>query len=133
MSAHQGVPSRDKTPTRGCSKPLDQTIHPPKPSFAKRRRHHHYRRWRQWYAKGNKTRFTQPVVDHTDHKAIQEVYEPLWDRMLALSEQAGFRIRGIWAADMANQEASGVLNENEIGDDRTNTSLTSDSRPFAYR
>ena len=48
----------------------------------------------------------------------KEVYEPLWDRIHNLSSKLGFRIRGIWIADMASQGASGVLNEYAIGDDR---------------
>ena len=36
--------------------------------------------------------------------------------MLERSERAGFRIRAIWAPDISNQGASGVLNENKLGD-----------------
>ncbi|KAL8823687.1 MAG: hypothetical protein Q9191_005638 [Dirinaria sp. TL-2023a] len=63
----------------------------------------------------------------------KEVYEPIWDHMLALSEKHGFRIRAIWAADMAHQGASGVLNEDEIGDDRThNTTYQYKFLPINY-
>ena len=31
----------------------------------------------------------------------------------------GFRIRGIWVADMSNQGESGVLNEENTGNERT--------------
>lgn len=34
-------------------------------------------------------------------------------------DNRGFRIRGIWVADMSNQGASGVLNEENTGDERT--------------
>jgi len=44
------------------------------------------------------------------------LYEPFFDALLERSEQAGFRIRAIWAHDMANQGASGVLNEQKLGD-----------------
>jgi len=43
----------------------------------------------------------------------------MWDQILSLSDKNGFRIRGIWIADMASQGASGVLNEYDVGDDRT--------------
>lgn len=49
---------------------------------------------------------------------IQELYEPLWEDLHARSKANGFRIRGIWIADMSNQGASGILNENVIGNDR---------------
>ena len=47
------------------------------------------------------------------------MYEPLWDRILCNSQKSNsFKIRGIWMADMSNQGASGVLNEDVQGDDR---------------
>lgn len=46
---------------------------------------------------------------------LQECYEPLWDDLLATSK---VRIKTIWFADCANQGASGVLNEDKLGDDR---------------
>lgn len=47
----------------------------------------------------------------------KELYEPLWDDLLALSGSHGFRIRSIWIADASNQNASGVLNEQTLADD----------------
>ena len=47
----------------------------------------------------------------------KELYEPLWDDLLAQSEKHGFGIRGIWIADSAHEGASGVLNEDLMGDD----------------
>ncbi|RFU35408.1 Acting on peptide bonds (peptidase)/Acylglycerol lipase/Carboxylesterase, partial [Scytalidium lignicola] len=47
----------------------------------------------------------------------KELYEPLWEDVLARSKENGFRIRGIWIADIANQGASGVLNEGRLGND----------------
>ncbi|KAH0355434.1 putative toxin biosynthesis protein, partial [Aureobasidium melanogenum] len=47
----------------------------------------------------------------------KELYEPLWEDLLKQSEKAGYGIRSIWMADVANQGASYVLNENEIGND----------------
>jgi len=47
----------------------------------------------------------------------KEAYEPLWDDLLQFSRKRGFRIRNIWIADMSNQGASGVMNENLQGDD----------------
>jgi hypothetical protein len=48
----------------------------------------------------------------------QELYEPLWEDLHSRSKQHGFRIRGIWIADLANQGASGILNEQLLGNDR---------------
>ena len=47
----------------------------------------------------------------------KELYEPLWDELLARSKSQGFRIRAIWIADASNHGASGVLNEHSQGDD----------------
>ncbi|KAI9819943.1 MAG: hypothetical protein M1827_006513 [Pycnora praestabilis] len=47
----------------------------------------------------------------------QEVYEPLWDEILHRSKRAGFQIRGVWIADISHQGASGVINEEMMGDD----------------
>ncbi|KIH92577.1 toxin biosynthesis protein [Sporothrix brasiliensis 5110] len=48
---------------------------------------------------------------------VKELYEPLWDDLLALSEKNGFRIRSIWIADVAWQGESGVRNEANLGND----------------
>lgn len=48
----------------------------------------------------------------------QELYEPLWEELLARSKANGFRIRSIWMADVAHQGQSGVLNEHLLGNDR---------------
>ncbi|KAJ5327315.1 hypothetical protein MYU51_017853 [Penicillium brevicompactum] len=47
----------------------------------------------------------------------KELYEPLWEELLARANTEGFRIRSIWIADCANQGASGILNENQLGDE----------------
>jgi hypothetical protein len=49
---------------------------------------------------------------------VKELYEPLWDELLKLSKSAGFRIRSIWIADVAQQGRSSVLNEEKLGNDR---------------
>ena len=49
---------------------------------------------------------------------MQELYEPLWDEISNRSKSLGFRIRGIWIADVANQGMSSVLNEAKLGNDR---------------
>jgi hypothetical protein len=46
------------------------------------------------------------------------MYEPLWDDLHASSKRNGIRIRSIWIADVAHQGASGVLNEQLLGNDR---------------
>lgn len=53
----------------------------------------------------------------------KELYEPLWEDLLARSKQHGFRIRSIWIADVAHQGESSVLNEEKLGNDRTNPLL----------
>ncbi|KAJ5118968.1 hypothetical protein N7448_010676 [Penicillium atrosanguineum] len=47
----------------------------------------------------------------------KELYEPLWEELLARSKEDGVRIRSIWIADAANQGASGVINEQNLGND----------------
>ncbi|KAI9738969.1 MAG: hypothetical protein M1818_005283 [Claussenomyces sp. TS43310] len=47
----------------------------------------------------------------------KELYEPLWIELHARSKLKGFKIRGIWIADVAHQGASGVLNEHMLGND----------------
>ncbi|KXJ97391.1 Alpha/beta hydrolase family-domain-containing protein [Microdochium bolleyi] len=47
----------------------------------------------------------------------KELYEALWADLHAQSVSQGFRIRGIWIADVTNQGASGVANEGALGDD----------------
>ena len=46
------------------------------------------------------------------------MYEPLWEDLHTHSKSNGFRIRGIWIADLAQEGASGVLNEHLLGNDR---------------
>ncbi|KAF2094885.1 hypothetical protein NA57DRAFT_80054 [Rhizodiscina lignyota] len=47
----------------------------------------------------------------------KEVYEPLWEDLLERTNAAGFAIRSIWIADVAQQGQSGVLNEGKLGND----------------
>ena len=47
---------------------------------------------------------------------MQELYEPFFDAILERSERAGLRVRAIWAPDVWNQGASGVRNEENLGD-----------------
>ena len=51
----------------------------------------------------------------------KELYEPLWEDLLARSSKQGWRIRSIWIADVAQQGASGVMNEGLLGNDPCNT------------
>jgi hypothetical protein len=48
----------------------------------------------------------------------KELYEPIWEGVLSQLNDEGIRIRSIWIADIANQAASGVLNEEYLGNDR---------------
>ncbi|KIW28979.1 uncharacterized protein PV07_04830 [Cladophialophora immunda] len=47
----------------------------------------------------------------------KELYEPLWDDLHAQAVQQGFRIRGIWMADVAQQGQSGIMNQELLGND----------------
>ncbi|PUU81023.1 Alpha/beta hydrolase family-domain-containing protein [Tuber borchii] len=47
----------------------------------------------------------------------KELYEPFFDHLLVEYEKSGLRIRSIWALDAVHQGASGVLNEEVLGDD----------------
>ncbi|GME33074.1 hypothetical protein GTA08_BOTSDO00999 [Neofusicoccum parvum] len=47
----------------------------------------------------------------------KELYEPLWAEIHGRAKSAGFSIRSIWFADVANQGASGVLNEHKLGNE----------------
>ncbi|KAJ5594735.1 toxin biosynthesis protein [Penicillium hispanicum] len=46
----------------------------------------------------------------------QELYEPLWGHLYAHLKKQSVPLRGIWMADVSNQGASGVLNEDIQGD-----------------
>lgn len=47
----------------------------------------------------------------------KELYEPLWEDLLSRAKAAGWRIRSIWAADVAHQGQSSVLNESLLGNE----------------
>ncbi|KAI5922839.1 prolyl aminopeptidase-like protein [Camillea tinctor] len=47
----------------------------------------------------------------------KELYEALWADLYQRARGAGFRIRGIWIADVAHQGYSGEVNEALLGDD----------------
>ncbi|KAL3484967.1 Alpha/beta hydrolase family-domain-containing protein [Aspergillus germanicus] len=47
----------------------------------------------------------------------KELYEPLWEEILARSKANGFRIRSIWMADVAHQGQSSAINEDLLGND----------------
>ncbi|CAL3968776.1 unnamed protein product [Diplocarpon coronariae] len=47
----------------------------------------------------------------------KELYEPLWEDLLARSKNNGFRIRSIWIADVAQQGQSAILNDGQLGND----------------
>ena len=46
------------------------------------------------------------------------MYEPLWDELYERLKSRGIAINSIWIADVAQQGASGVLNEAKLGNDR---------------
>lgn len=47
----------------------------------------------------------------------KELYEPLWEDLLAQARKHDFRIRSIWIADVAHQGQSSVFNEELLGND----------------
>ncbi|KAK5626249.1 hypothetical protein RRF57_001964 [Xylaria bambusicola] len=47
----------------------------------------------------------------------KELYEALWEDLHTRSKANGFRIRGIWIADVSNQGWSFQLNEDKLGND----------------
>jgi hypothetical protein len=53
---------------------------------------------------------------------VKEIYEPLFEGLLQDSRTNGFKIRGIWIADVAMQGQSGVINEKTMGNDRQSDS-----------
>ncbi|KIW18741.1 hypothetical protein PV08_03030 [Exophiala spinifera] len=58
----------------------------------------------------------------------KELYEPLWEDLsrVLLASKASVRIRSIWIADVASQGASGVLNEDLLGDDPSHSDYARD-------
>ena len=46
------------------------------------------------------------------------MYEPIWEAILSRLNDPGIRVRSIWIADVATQSASGLLNEENLGNDR---------------
>ena len=49
----------------------------------------------------------------------KETYEPVWDELFDYTTATtSFRIRNIWVVDVYNQGASGILNENILGNER---------------
>ena len=47
----------------------------------------------------------------------KELFEPLWEDLLSRAKDQGWRIRSIWAADVAHQGESSVLNEELLGNE----------------
>lgn len=46
------------------------------------------------------------------------MYEPIWEETLSRLNAQGIRVRSIWIADSASQSASGVINQDILGNDR---------------
>ncbi|KAL4898168.1 Alpha/beta hydrolase family-domain-containing protein [Aspergillus ambiguus] len=45
----------------------------------------------------------------------KELYEPIWHELHGRAKNQGFRIRSIWAADLAQQGQSGLINAGRLG------------------
>lgn len=56
----------------------------------------------------------------------KEMYEPLWDDLLAKFNSIGLRVRSIWCMDKSDHGASGILNEEIQGDDPSYFDLSRD-------
>ena len=52
---------------------------------------------------------------------LQELYEPIWEELYGRSKEQGYCIRSIWAADMAQEGESGLMNKDLLGNDRKPT------------
>jgi hypothetical protein len=48
---------------------------------------------------------------------FKELYEPFLDELFILLKCSGVGIKSVWALDAAHQGASGILNEEVLGDD----------------
>ncbi|KAL4879535.1 Alpha/beta hydrolase family-domain-containing protein [Aspergillus karnatakaensis] len=66
---------------------------------------------------------TSPIPDNAvtiigvpGNGSPKEVYEPLWEDLYRQLQRQSVPLRGIWVADVSNQGASGVLNEDVQGD-----------------
>ncbi|KAJ5093386.1 toxin biosynthesis protein [Penicillium angulare] len=61
-----------------------------------------------------------PKVSYAINTAITgcggELFEPFWQRLSIQLQKQGVPLRAIWIADIANQGASGILNEDIRGD-----------------
>ncbi|CAG8083708.1 unnamed protein product [Penicillium salamii] len=49
----------------------------------------------------------------------QELYEPLWEDLLVQCRKRGIQVGSIWTADASNLGASGVVNEELLGNDQS--------------
>lgn len=58
------------------------------------------------------------MIDWIILNVAKEAYEPLWVEIYQAAKIMGLKIRGIWIADVAHQGASGLLNEERLGNDR---------------
>lgn len=56
------------------------------------------------------------LVQHKVLTTKKELYEPLWEDLYAKLKKNSIPLRGIWVADVSNQGASGILNEDIQGD-----------------
>ncbi|KAL4939888.1 hypothetical protein BDV06DRAFT_224608 [Aspergillus oleicola] len=56
------------------------------------------------------------IVGVPGNGSPKEIYEPLWEDLYRQLQCLSVPLRGIWVADVSNQGASGVLNEDFQGD-----------------
>ncbi|KAK3316100.1 Alpha/beta hydrolase family-domain-containing protein [Apodospora peruviana] len=78
-----------------------------------------YLSFKQYIPKSNPTAQLGDITILASHANgfIKELYEPLWEDLVAALGRRGVRVRGIWIADVAWQGQSGIINENNLGND----------------
>ncbi len=78
--------------------------------------HNSHRCTCQWLSQGEEH---LPNASIKTDRPKQELYEPLWDDLFDRLRGKHIHINSIWIADVAHQGASGALNEEKLGNDRT--------------
>ncbi|KAJ9142468.1 Alpha/beta-Hydrolase [Pleurostoma richardsiae] len=76
---------------------------------------------KQYVPKENRNRHARPddvtIIAAHANGFPKELYEAMWEDLYCASKRHNFWIRGIWIADVAWQGQSGILNEDELGND----------------
>lgn len=70
------------------------------------------------YPRYGSTSLDKPPRAYRLNLFTKELYEPLWEEILARCKRDKIGVRAIWFADAANKGASGIYNEKYLGNDR---------------